>query len=187
MKKDIFRLLWMLPFIFTTLGFQTEPPAERPKVETYITKYRYLASLNQQTGIPVPIILAVAGLESDWGTSELAQYSNNQVGRLGGPQPLQYTYQWENENWIEIMDCFRKYPLIRDSYFDFGISCSSRSNYFYLFRNSQDNLEAWAYGLWYSNYATDPEYSERSSASSRRSTEYSLSPGQNSLKDTASA
>ena len=167
MKKDIFRLLWMLPFIFTTLGFQTEPPAERPwKVETYITKYRYLAvELNQQTGIPVPIILAVAGLESDWGTSELAQYSNNHFGIKSvdwvGPSHCKYTYEWENENWIEIMDCFRKYPLIRDSYFDFGNFLLSRSNYFYLFRIPQDNLEAWAYGLWYSNYATDPEYSEK--------------------------
>ena len=148
-------------------AFDSGAQSDRPwKVQNYISKYRYLAvELNQKTGIPVPIIFAVAGLESDWGTSELALYSNNHFGikskDWGGLSYCQYTYEFQNGGMTEIMDCFRKYTLIRESYFDFGLFLQTRENYFYLFRIPQDNLEAWAWGLWYCNYATDPDYGEK--------------------------
>lgn len=167
MKEFIFRILIALLIVMPLTGFRAPFAAQRPwKVENYISKYKYLAvELNQKTGIPVPIILAVAGLESDWGTSELALYSNNHFGIKAvdwiGPNFCKYTYEFENGDWIQIMGCFRKYTLIRDSYFDFGNFLQTRTNYYYLFRIPADNLEAWAHGMWYCNYATDPEYGDK--------------------------
>ncbi|MBK8493520.1 MAG: glucosaminidase domain-containing protein [Saprospirales bacterium] len=167
MKKDIYPPVWMLVVILPFLSFQAPVKMERPwKVQNYLTKYRYLAvELNQKEGIPIPIIFAVAGLESDWGTSELAVKSNNHFGikatDWAGSSHCKYTYEYLNGDWLQLMDCFRKYTFIKDSYVDFGTFLRTRSNYDFLFRIPQDNLEAWAYGLWYCNYATDPEYSEK--------------------------
>ena len=55
---------------------------ERPwQVRAYIDNYLYLArEIEQYNGIPVPLTLAVAGLESQWGRSELARNANNHFG-----------------------------------------------------------------------------------------------------------
>ena len=149
------------------LGFQAPVEKMRPwKVEKYITKYRYLAvEVNQQTGIPIPIIFAVAGLESDWGTSELALHSNNHFGIKAkdwtGPDYCKYTYEYQNGNWLQLMQCFRKYTFIKDSYYDFGNFLRTRDNYRLLFYIGQDNLYAWAWGLWNCQYATDPKYPDK--------------------------
>lgn len=167
MKKILLRLLCLGFIIFPSLSFISSPGAERPwRVQSYITKFRYLAvELNQKTGIPVPLILAVAGLESDWGTSDLALYSNNHFGIKAkdwtGFTYCKYTPEYLNGSWVEVMECFRKYALIRDSYFDFGNFLLTRPNYRYLFGIPQENIEDWAWGLWYCNYATDPDYSEK--------------------------
>ncbi|MCB9282969.1 MAG: glucosaminidase domain-containing protein [Lewinellaceae bacterium] len=167
MTKTLPPLFWMCFLLIPLLGFQDPAITQRPwKVERYINKYRYLAvELNQQSGIPIAIIFAVAGLESDWGTSELATYSNNHFGIKAkdweGPSYCKYTYEFFDGNWLQLMECFRKYTFIKDSYTDFGNFLRTRDNYRLLFYIPQDNLAAWAWGLWDCKYATDPEYPDK--------------------------
>ena len=58
------------------------PETDRPVVvQQYLQKHRFLSrELHQNTGIPEPVILAIAGLESNWGKSELAIQANNHFG-----------------------------------------------------------------------------------------------------------
>jgi flagellum-specific peptidoglycan hydrolase FlgJ len=167
MKKNILPPLCLLLLAFLTPAFQAPLPVERPtKVQTYITKYRYLAvELNQNTGIPIPIIIAVAGLESDWGSSDLALRGNNHFGIKAkdwqGPNHCKFTYEYLNEEWRLIEACFRKYTFIRDSYNDFGNFLRTRPHYQILFAYPQHDLQAWAKGLLMCQYATDPDYPEK--------------------------
>lgn len=140
---------------------------ERPyKVKRYLWKYRYLSiELNQATTIPIPIILAIAGLESNWGTSELALNANNHFG-------IKIKNNWEEsyckttkEYWGYFggtaQQCFRKYKLIRESYNDFGVFLTRKSPYRQLLQYEAWDYPSWAYGLQQCNYATDPYYAQK--------------------------
>lgn len=137
-----------------------------PKVEIYLQNYRYLAyELNQQTQIPVAIILGVAGLESDWGTSELAVQSNNHFGikskNWQGPVYCKITQEYEEGKIIHPEECFRKYLLIRDSYHDFGKFLLDRPHYSQILDLAPNDYQTWASALGYYNYGTDPDYREK--------------------------
>ena len=137
-----------------------------PKVDAYIQKYRYLASeINQKNQIPVPIIFAVAGLESDWGTSQLALSSNNHFGIKSkdwhGAVYCKPTNEFLQGQHTVIDDCFRSYHLIRDSYLDFGNFLSQSDRYQQLFFYATWDYRSWAMGLEYYQYATDPDYAEK--------------------------
>jgi flagellum-specific peptidoglycan hydrolase FlgJ len=138
---------------------------ERPVVvENYINRYIYLSrELNLQTGIPVPIILAVAGLESNWGNSELALNANNHFGIKEKEEWRGNTYckvTLEYQGWFayETQACFRQYPLIRESYLDFGRFVTTRENYRNINGLPSWNYRAWMEALHAGGYATDPDY-----------------------------
>ncbi|GJM34851.1 MAG: hypothetical protein DHS20C18_38520 [Saprospiraceae bacterium] len=136
------------------------------QVKKYIQKYRYLAvELNQQTNIPIPIIVAIAGLESNWGKSELAQYANNHFGikanKWWGATYCKNTAEYWGQDLSDSYECFRKYPLIRESYEDFGRFILSRTAYSWLLRPPTADYRLWAQTLEDSNYATDPFYAEK--------------------------
>lgn len=140
---------------------------ERPyKVKRYLWKYRYLSvELNQATNIPIPIILAIAGLESNWGTSDLAQNANNHFGikakNLWEERYCKSTQEYWGYYGASAEQCFRKYKLIRESYVDFGIFLTQRDPYRQLLRYAEWDYPSWAYGLKQCNYATDPFYAEK--------------------------
>ena len=173
MKKRTGRFIFLISVVFLFYSFFVAYPsapekvAKRPwKVTQYVTKYRYLAvELNSQTNIPVPIILGVAGLESNWGSSELAKMANNHFGikafNWEGTTHCKNTVEYFNGTPQELMDCFRKYPLIRESYQDFANFLKSRDHYNYLFEQQPEDIYSWAYGLQFGNYATDPGYAEK--------------------------
>jgi len=74
---------WILLISISMLGSsQHSATDQRPfTVNKYIKKFHYLAiELNKETNIPVPIIIAIAGLESNWGKSELTINANNHFG-----------------------------------------------------------------------------------------------------------
>ncbi|MCB0608400.1 MAG: glucosaminidase domain-containing protein [Lewinellaceae bacterium] len=138
------------------------------KVQDYIRKYRYLYQpLSAESNVPVPIILAVAGLESDWGQSELARFANNHFGLKvksdwdGQTYCKQTVEFWEYQSY-NARECFRKYPLIRESYSDFGQFITTRPYYRSLFTGLPSwNHRVWAETLQACGYATDPEYAEK--------------------------
>jgi flagellum-specific peptidoglycan hydrolase FlgJ len=168
-KRFVFIAAFGLTFVSARhLPVSNPAVAERPvQVEQYIKKYRYLAvELSQQTAIPVALILAVAGLESDWGSSELAVQANNHFGlKVKSPDETltycKYTQEFAYDYGFVTWDCFRKYKLIRDSYADFGNFLTTRERYQALFRIPATELAAWAMGMQQSGYATDPEYADK--------------------------
>lgn len=162
-----------LVIVLTLYAFTTNKPyagkeASRPaKVQRYIEKYRYLSvELNQTTGIPTTIIIAVAGLESNWGTSDLARNANNHFGiKANDSWPGQAYCKSSTEYMdgiaVQTWECFRKYALIRKSYEDFGRFLLTRPNYKNLqYYPDWDNW-SWAVGLQAGGYATDPKYAEK--------------------------
>ena len=145
------------------------PPStvERPQnVDQYLQRYQYLAiELQSQTNIPVAVILAVAGLESNWGTSDLARLANNHFGikasNWPGPTHCKTTLEYWGADPVHILACFRKYVLVRESFQDFGAFLRSRPQYQYLFDQQITDPYSWAYALQSGNYATDPQYAQK--------------------------
>lgn len=142
---------------------------KRPwQVRAYINNYLYLAKeIRQHNGIPIPITLAVAGLESDWGRSELARKANNHFGIKVKPgwKGHEYCkttqeYQVSNEA-LNVWACFRKYPLIRRSYQDFALFLAQGERYQQLKKRSLSDYQGWAEGLQNGGYATDPNYAQK--------------------------
>jgi flagellum-specific peptidoglycan hydrolase FlgJ len=136
-------------------------------VSKYLTQYRYLSKqLSQSTSIPEPVILAIAGLESNWGKSELAVNANNHFGIKSKPDRpgLSYCKQTlEYEGWFvyATVACFRRYPLISESYTDFGDFILTRDNYSQIRDLPSWNYRAWVEGLREGGYATDPGYTDK--------------------------
>ncbi len=151
-----------------SLGITGPFEFSRPqKVQDYIRKYRYLYQpLSQENNLPVPIILAVAGLEGDWGQSELARNANNHFGLKvksdwSGPAYCKPTLEYWNGLPAVADECFRKYPLIRESFADFGRFLTGREHYQPLFGLPEWNHRIWAETLQACGYATDPAYAEK--------------------------
>lgn len=163
-KIQVLQLLYLAACVVCFTSTTDPRPA---KVTDYLTKYRYLAvEVNKQTQIPIPIIIAVAGLESDWGTSLLAQESNNHFGLKAqnwiGQVHCQGSPEFIQERGFQVIEsCFRKYPYIRDSYMDFGRYLSTDRRYYWLFYYHPTDYSSWAAGLQQSGYATDPDYSSK--------------------------
>lgn len=150
-------------------SFNPNPLADtdRPwKVSRYLWKYKYLSvELHQATNIPIPVILAIAGLESNWGTSELAQQANNHFGiKIKNNWEERYcksTREYVGYYTGNTLQCFRKYKLIRESYQDFGRFLTTRHPYQQLLHHPAWDYPSWAYGLKQCQYATDPYYAEK--------------------------
>jgi flagellum-specific peptidoglycan hydrolase FlgJ len=167
--KSNYHRFWLVGISCCLLSFTPrEADFDRPAaVQAYIQKYRYLAfELNQSTGIPMPVILAVAGLESNWGNSELARFANNHFGMKtksdwAGWQYCKQTMEYWTMTPVSSPQCFKKYPLIRASYLDFGRFITTRPNYQHLRNIPNWDNRAWAEGLKAGGYATDPDYAEK--------------------------
>ncbi len=155
------------------LGFRTSPMADafevdRPqRVDRYLRSYHYLAAeLKQRTGIPMAVTFAVAGLESNWGVSELAVRSNNHFGikskNWDGPIYCKQTQEYASNGYTAYYprECFRKYRLIRYSYLDFG-NYMDQAKYRHLYDYPEWNFSRWAFGLQEGGYATDPKYAAK--------------------------
>ncbi len=167
MRSAIIRISLLLSAaLFISAGAPSS--SARPwKVTAYIQSHLYLAKeLHLETGIPVPFILAVAGLESDWGRSELARHANNHFGLKVKPEwrGLQYCKQTQEFSGLDAYQetaCFRKYPLIRRSYQDFGRFITARKNYQATQGLSVWDYQGWAEAIQQGGYATDPEYAQK--------------------------
>ncbi len=160
-------LLLCLGLLTASSIHEHSSPNERPwQVNKYIKQYRYLSvELNQKTNIPIPVILAIAGLESNWGKSELALQANNHFGikanNWWGSTYCKNSAEYWGSELSTSFECFRKYPLIRESYQDFGRFILSRTAYSWLLAPPVSDYRLWAQTLEDSSYATDPYYAEK--------------------------
>lgn len=170
MKKGYFSLfLLVIAFLSGSWVFSPvdSPYGALSKVEAYIGQHNYLGiQLKRTSGIPLSIIFAMAGLESSWGTSELARRSNNHFGIKKGPHWNGPVYCKDTEEFPDgrtstrIVQCFRKYTAISDSYRDFGQHLT-QTRYKGLYNHSPSRYRYWAYTLQDAGYATDPKYAEK--------------------------
>lgn len=129
------------------------------QILNYIDRYRSLAMSEQQrTGIPAAIKLAQGIHETGAGTSELALQANNHFGLKCKSDWSGETYQYSDNRRNE---CFRKYAIDFESYQDHSDYLKSNPRYKKLFRLSQTDYAAWAFGLREAGYATNPQYAQR--------------------------
>lgn len=152
--------------LLSTHPLQTNP--QHPEaVAAYLQKYRFLSrELHQRTGIPEPVILAIAGLESAWGQSELATQANNHFGikhktDWSGNVYCKSTQEYVGWTPYTEQQCFRRYPLIRESYGDFGTFILNRPQYSKVHSIPTWNYRAWVEAIKDGGYATDPTYTDK--------------------------
>lgn len=124
--------------------------------EDYINRYKDLAvSEMNRTGIPASITLAQGMVESDFGRSRLAREANNHFGikcHNGWTGPtIRHNDDKRNE-------CFRKYRVPEESFYDHSDFLKSVSRYSLLFDNDPADYKGWARGLKKAGYATNPDY-----------------------------
>lgn len=144
------------------------PTVQRPaKVDRYLQQYRYLAfQLYEERRIPLAVTFAVAGIETDWGQSHLANASNNHFGIKShdwrGPVFCTFTTEWQDDGgFLPVKACFRKYPLISASYRDFGRFIAARPGYRPAFHLSRWDYRGWTSQIQRAGYATDPFYARK--------------------------
>ncbi|MBK6949363.1 MAG: glucosaminidase domain-containing protein [Haliscomenobacter sp.] len=98
---------------------------DRPEnVALYVDTYGSVArELYDLTGVPPAIPLAVGGLESGWGQSELAKQGHNHFGIKARGNQARYcleTTEYYRGKKHRVRDCFRAYPHAEESYLDFA-------------------------------------------------------------------
>ncbi|MEL6836069.1 MAG: glucosaminidase domain-containing protein [Bacteroidota bacterium] len=167
MMRKLYALLFISAFLGTSIAPLKLLSYRPAAVKQYLQKYRFLSrELHQNTGIPEPVILAIAGLESNWGKSELALQANNHFGiktkvEWEGLSYCKTTIEYEGWFMYHTVQCFRRYPYIRESYQDFGNFILTRDNYAQVKNVPSWNYRGWIDGLREGGYATDPAYTDK--------------------------
>jgi len=151
MKKNRYRVFTVL-LTLASLAWSAEA---RMTPEQYIEKYKGIAIQEMKKhGIPASITLAQGGLESGWGSSELAVKANNHFGiKCHGWQGATYRKDAEIPK-----ECFRKYDSPEQSYRDHSDFLRYRDRYSFLFSLKSTDYKGWANGLLAAGYATNKNY-----------------------------
>jgi hypothetical protein len=127
-------------------------------IEDYISKYESLAIAEmKRTGVPASIKLAQGIHETQAGTSQLVQRSNNHFGikcKTGWSGP---SVRHDDDARAE---CFRKYETPEASYVDHSNFLKNSPRYFSLFDLAPTDYQGWAWGLKKAGYATNPQYAQ---------------------------
>lgn len=139
---------------------------ERPAhIRAYVSAYASVArTAADRSGVPPAIPLAVGGLESAWGSSELARRGNNHFGIKAHGAARTYcltTTEYLRGRRYRMQDCFRAYDSPSDSYLDFVDFLRTQPRYAALFRLPPHDYKGWAEGLQACGYATDPAYASK--------------------------
>ena len=113
-------------------------------IATNTTLARQLAT---EYGIPVDTTLAQSGLESGWGTSELAKNANNYFG-------IKATGDWPGP----VYKGYRQYNSIAESFEDYGKFLSTQSRYKPAFAANTTDPVVFASYIAKEDYAEDPNY-----------------------------
>jgi len=154
MKSTFFNSLLLVLTFQSTVYSQSFCYNDR--VSEYIHKYKETA-IEQMTlfRIPASVILAQAIKESNYGSSFLAQNSNNHFG-------IKCHKEWGGDSFNKdddtLNECFRKYNCIEDSYLDHSLFLASRPRYSFLFTYNILDYKSWCFGLKAAGYATSPPY-----------------------------
>jgi flagellar protein FlgJ len=135
-------------------------------VQAFVDRMRPAAEAAAATlGIPAHLLLAQAGLETGWGKSLPGGGSNNLFGikaqgRYAGASVMAATTEYVNGVASRVVERFRSYASIADSFRDFG-SLLQRSPRYREALANVDQPAAYARSLQQAGYATDPRYAEK--------------------------
>lgn len=150
--------------LFMTMMYQVAMANRDAKV-AYIELYSQIAVQEmERSGVPASIKLAQAILESNAGSSSLAQDANNHFGiKCGGSWSGKKMYRKDDDyrKGKLIKSCFRAYPSAESSFIAHTDFLSNQPRYAFLFRLDPTNYKSWARGLKKAGYASDPNYDRR--------------------------
>ncbi|MBR1877464.1 MAG: glucosaminidase domain-containing protein [Paludibacteraceae bacterium] len=152
MKKTFFAM------IVTACALGLQAQNLNPKYLAYIEEWKDVAVQNQADfGIPAPIIMAQALLESGAGQSELALNANNHFGIKCTGEWMGAVYYHDDD---KKDDCFRSYGDAAESFKDHALFLQ-RPRYATCFEIAVEDYEGWAYRLRECGYATDRNYAPK--------------------------
>lgn len=134
-------------------------------VQAFIEKLRPAAEAAAASiGVPAPLLIAQAGLETGWGRSLPGGDSNNLFGvkaggNYAGPSVAAATTEFVNGAAARVVDRFRAYASVADSLRDFGNLM--RGARYATARANVNDPAAYARSLQQAGYATDPNYADK--------------------------
>ncbi|MCC6289971.1 MAG: glucosaminidase domain-containing protein [Chitinophagaceae bacterium] len=133
--------------------------AQNATIIQYINTYKFIAIKEmQRSGVPASIKLAQGILETQAGTSDLVQRSNNHFGiKCKSTWAGDKVYHDDDESG----ECFRAYSNAADSYKDHSDFLRNSARYAFLFNLDPEDYEGWAKGLKKAGYATNPKYTQQ--------------------------
>ncbi|MCW3121792.1 MAG: muramidase [Flavipsychrobacter sp.] len=119
----------------------------RAQNATYISNHRIIAAvLSQRYGIPAPVILAVAAIESSGGKAPVAKVLNNHFGMCGKNNIVNHKGHKSR---------YKQYANEIESYIDF-CGVISRKHFYSRLKDS-DNCRAWIKAMSHAGYSEVPE------------------------------
>lgn len=122
----------------------------------YISKVTPIAEQVERVfGIPYPITIAVSALETGWGRQVKG---NNYFGIKGEGQSFE-THEFIQGEKVQMVDSFRKYSSLEESFLDFGRFLNQNRRYALALQ--EEDPERFAKSLQAAGYATDPEYGNK--------------------------
>lgn len=144
------------------------------KAEFIKTVSPHAIASERKYGVPAPVIIAQAILESGWGTSELANNANAYFGvkyssgwPLEGNPHVKGFYEkvsWEviNGKNVDVKSKFCRYDSLEESMLDHGLFLRKQRYIpaLSLFEQTGD-IDQYARDIQTAGYATDPEYANK--------------------------
>lgn len=125
-------------------------------VKEFIAKAKPLAlKVQDRYGVPYGVCIAQAALETGWGRYVKG---NNYFGIKGQGQEFA-THEFVDGKRINIVDSFRAYDSMGDSFEDYGHFLTTQPRYAQAFKTKDP--EQFARELQGAGYATDPEYASK--------------------------
>lgn len=125
-------------------------------VQEFIAKVKPAALKVQEAyGVPYGVCIAQAALETGWGRYVKG---NNYFGIKGQGQKFA-THEFVNGKKINIVDSFRAYESMEDSFEDYGHFLTTQPRYAPAFKTKDP--EQFVRELQRAGYATDPEYANK--------------------------
>lgn len=126
-------------------------------VQDFIKGAKPLAvEVQKKFGIPWGVAVAQSALETGWGQHVRG---NNYFGIKGQGQEF-LTHEYVNGKRINIVDSFRAYESMEDSFMDYGLFLTRNKRYAACFLY-KDEPERFAEELQRAGYATDPKYAAK--------------------------
>lgn len=129
----------------------------------------YAVQASQQSGVPAPLMMSQAALESGWGRREirLPDGSNSYnlfgikaTGNWKGKVAEVTTTEYHNGVPHKQVDKFRAYGSYAEAFSDYANTLSNNPRYATVVQPGQ-SASAAAHALQHAGYATDPKYAEK--------------------------